>query len=86
MAYDHYLSHQPNRGTGIVSWILLMLLLSFFAGFFVRGAIGRAPLVHSLETGALTENALPTDSAPASSGAIGVGPTAMQGAYRGGSQ
>jgi hypothetical protein len=71
MAYDHYLSHQPNRGTGIVSWILLMLLLSFFAGFFVRGAIGRTPLAHSLEAGSSTENAVPTDSAPASSGASG---------------
>jgi hypothetical protein len=71
MAYDHYLRHQPNRGTGIVSWILLMLLLSFFAGFFVRGAIGRAPLAHSLGGGAPTENALPTDSTPASSGASG---------------
>jgi hypothetical protein len=49
----------------------LMLLLSFFAGFFVRGAIGRAPLAHSLGVGAPTENAFPTDSAPASSGASG---------------
>jgi hypothetical protein len=71
MAYDHYLSHQPNRGIGIVSWILLMLLLSFFVGFFVRGALGRAPLVHSLGAGAPTENAFSTDGAPASSGASG---------------
>jgi hypothetical protein len=71
MAYDHYLRHGPDRGTGIVSWILLMLLLSFFAGFFVRGAIGRTPLAHSLGAGALTENAFPTDIAPASSAASG---------------
>ena len=71
MAYDHYLMHQPKRGTGIVIWVLLMLLLSFFAGFFVRGAIGRAPLADSLGARAPTENAFPTDSARESSGASG---------------
>ena len=71
MAYDHYLRHQPNRGIGIVSWILLMLFLSFFAGFFVRGALGLAPLAHSLGTGAPTENTFTTDGAPASPGASG---------------
>ena len=71
MAYDHYLRHQPNRGTSLVTWILLMLLLSFFAGLFVRSAIGRAPLTHAWGVEAPTENAFAADSAQASSGASG---------------
>jgi hypothetical protein len=46
-------------------------LLSFFAGFFVRGAIGQALFAHALGVGAPTENAFAADSAPASSGASG---------------
>jgi hypothetical protein len=60
MVHDHYLDHQPKRGTNIVSWILLAIFISFFVGFFVHGAIGRA-LVQPLGAGAPMKNALPTD-------------------------
>jgi hypothetical protein len=65
MVHDHYLDHQPKRDTNIVCWILLAIFISFFVGFFVHGAIGRAPAVQSSEAVTLMENALPSDGAPA---------------------
>ena len=72
MVHDHYLDHQPKRGAKIISWFLLAIFISFFVGFFFHSALGRPPRLHSLGADAPTENALPTDGTPASSGAGGL--------------
>ena len=68
MVHDHYLDHQPRRDTNIVSWILLVVVVSFLMGFLVHSAIGRALSVHSGEADTSTANALPPDGASASLG------------------
>jgi hypothetical protein len=71
MVHDHYLDHQPRRDTNIVSWILLVVVVSFLVGFLVHSAIGRALSVHSGEADTSTADALPPDGASASFGASG---------------